>query len=157
MSRAAIVELQPYKLTKDDWVEQEVLFEDPGILYHCDYVGDQYDDNERQQYIREELPKFFYGIADVDPETETIKFYSKEKILDSIKKELDGAISFIRRNADLGDCTFYNLRYAGRWFRRDYTIFWSELASYTSAQFIENCIYCAEQTMYIGAIYSYHI
>lgn len=157
MSHAAIVELQPYKIYKYNWVKQDVLNEDIGIQYHADYIGDCYSTRDRKAFINNDLPKLFEGIATVDTKKETITFLSEKEIEDTIKKEIAKAVSFIQRNIALGDKTFFNFRYAGRWFRQDYTIIWSDLASYTSAQFMEDAKYKAGETLYIGAVYDYHI
>ena len=157
MGHAVIVELQPYPIKKEEWVDQEQLIEDVGILYHTDYVGDCYNDINRKEYIKTELPELFFGIATVDPESETVTFLKSEEINKTIKDEIDKAVSFLRRNIALEDSTFYNFRHIGNCFRHDYTIIWSELSSYTSAQFIEEARYKAGETMYIGAIYDYHI
>ena len=157
MSHAAIVELQPYKIYKYNWVEPDVLNEDIGIQYHADYVGDIFSNKDRKSFIKNDLPELLEGIATVDPVRETITFLSAKEIEDTVKKEIAKAVSFIQRNIAMGDKTFFNFRYAGKWFRQDYTIIWSELASYTSAQFIEDAKYKEGETMYIGAIYDYHI
>ena len=157
MSHAAIVELQPYKIYKYDWVKQDVLNEDIGIQYHTDYVDDCYSARDRKAFINNTLPELFNGIATVDTKKETITFLTEKEIEETMKKEIAYAVSFIQRNIALGDKTFFNFRYAGKWFRQDYTIIWSDLASYTSAQFMEDAKYKAGETLYIGAIYGYHI
>ena len=157
MSHAAIVELQPYKVNKDDWVDQNYMLNDPGIQYHTEYVGDCFSDNERKEYIKKDLVELFSGIATIDTEKETITFLTEEEITETVMKEIQHAISKIRSGFSLGSDSFYYFRFYGRWFRQDYTIIWSELSSYTSAQFIEDAKYKAGETYYIGAVYDYHI
>ena len=157
MSHYAIVELQPYKIEKSEWVEQDELINDIGIQYHTDYVGDLYSKEERKHFIENELPELFKGIATVNPAKETITFLSREEIKETMKNEINEAVSYIQREIDMGYDLFFNFRHIGRWFRQNCTIIWSELSSYTSAQFIEDARFRAGETMHIGAIYDYYV
>ena len=137
-------------------------FDDATILAETDYVGDEYNSEDRKNFIKDILPNFFEGIATVDPEAETITFLDKDTIKKTILEHFKECISIIERHADdieFRDKAVWHVGHAFRTFGKYYKfhyLFYHQGYAQTSMDFIEDYAY-HPKVMYIGHIIDAHV
>ena len=153
-----IIELTSHKKTKKEIKESSLDYDDALLNYFCDYFGEEYNSAERKKTIGNPWMKaLFEGVADVDVENECVKFYSKEKILDTLDKYYQEVVDKISNSKEPQRwLRFYNLRRLGFDFRENSFIFVVDGASNTSMMFFEDCYYFADKVLYFGQIYDAH-
>lgn len=153
-----IIELTSEKKTKKEIKESSLDCDDALLNYFCDYYGEEYTPSERKRTIENPwMEALFEGIADVDVENECVRFYSREKILDTLDKyyqEIVDKIGNVKEQRTW--LRFYFLRRYGSEFRDDGSIFVVNGASKTSMMFFEDCYYYADKVLYFGQIYDSH-
>lgn len=153
-----IIELTSQKKTPKEIKESSLDYDDALLNYFCDYFGEPYTSSERTKTIRIPwLKTLFAGIAEVDEKEECIRFFSKEKICESLDRHYDEVVESIVRNRELaGWLKFYNLRQYGFDFRDSGSIFVVDGCAKTSMMFFEDSYYFADKVLYFGQIYDAH-
>lgn len=145
------------KKSREDRITEFSFYDDKTVEYFTDYVGDTYTDKKRAEYLREDyLKKLFEGIADVD-DTGKITFFSEEKIRETLRQEYKAVLDKLQENLQEGHLRGYNFRSAGEYFRDDETMFYYESCTQSSGAFMEDTVYFAGKTLYVGAIIDAHI
>lgn len=136
-------------------------FDDATILAETDYVGDEYNSEDRKHFIQDVLPGFFEGIATVDPEAETITFLDKDIIKRTIISHFKECISIIENKLDKVEFTNepvwqvgHKLRMSGKYYKTEW-LFYHQGYAQTSMDFIEDYVY-HPKVMYIGHIIDAH-
>lgn len=135
------------------------IYEDATLQYYTDYYGEEYADIERKDTIScGWFEEFFKGLGEVDVEKETVTLYDEF----TIRKTLDDYFASVcekldeLKNEKLIWRRFYALRNYGTCYKDESTLFFLDGAGYTSMQFVEDLIYNAGKTLYIGQIYDAH-
>lgn len=149
-----IIEL---KRNKDD--RYILSFDDRTLNHFTDYYGEEYTKQERINTINAQwFRDLFRGLAEVDPEEGVIRVFDKE----TIKKTLDDYFKhLLEKLSELKNDTiiwrrFHSLRMAGYEYDDYSTLFYVDGVGYTSMQFVEDLVYYAGETLYIGKIYDAH-
>lgn len=148
------------KLSSDiaDATERIDLFdfsEDSLIQYHCDYFGEDISEEDRERYLVQ-LKNVFRGLARVDVGQETIEFFSKEEILETLRANYARLLGKLESRLNEGYMGLFFLRQSGFWYNDYQIIFCVDGCTYTSGQFIEDCHYYAGQKFYIGNMLDAH-
>ena len=143
------------KVESDAWIDDFSFIDDAFVQSHTDYVQ-EIDRKERKDYLTW-LPGLFKGLADVDLESETITFKSKEeidKVLDSYYREI---VQEMEETDKTGWQRFFEIRRYGECYKDSDIIFVSNGCSLSSMQFVEDCYHYAGQTWYIGGVVDAHV
>lgn len=131
---------------------------DTTINYFTDYAGEKYRKAERDYLIHgDNFADFFEGIANVDPEKETITFLSKETIVGTLHDYYVNLVNNLAAPATSVSELFSELRFAGEYYKNDSMMFIFAGYGKSSMQFIEDAPYLAGQTFKIGEIYDAHL
>ena len=131
--------------------------EDKVIMEEVDYVGDMYNEEDRRDAIESEwFERFFDGIAEVNMEKETVRFYERDVIEGTIRDYLRELTSEMAEAAEIGDLLVWDVISAGKYYKGDLTLLCMEGVVYTSLGFIHEAPYLAGKTMRIGNIFDAH-
>ena len=154
-----IIEIKDKPVKKDERMSYCALCDDSCINYNTDYVGDEYDDDQRARlFDAEYLPKFFDGIATVDASNESITFLDDDTIRNTFDVEIRKAIDSLYKNkSKYGGCVKPDdLAYIGNYWRGFDMLFFCDGAADTSGGFISYARYYAGKTLYIGNVFDAH-
>lgn len=144
---------------EDIGVTPSDMDEDSVIQAWTDYIGHKYKSKERKDVIKSAwLKSLFEGIADIDTEKGTITFLSKDKIEETFRNYFSDVVNKLSNmdvNEPVSMLSFY-LRDYGTHYKHCYSLFWKNGYAQTSMGLIEDALYDADKTLYIGDIYDAH-
>lgn len=137
------------------------LYDDPVLQYRTDYYGEEYTEKERKNVLNSTWFKdYFDGLAEIDVENETMRIFDADTIrktlVDYHRKLLEDLIDRDYSQRGLY-AMFFDLREAGNNYKDEDILFFYDGYGYTSMQFIEDLVFHAGETLYIGQIYDAHI
>ena len=154
-----VIEINRQKKSVDERKRSSLDYESPTLNYFCDYYGEEYTPNERYELIRSKwFKELFRGIADVDFRNGgSIKFYSKDKIHETLKEYYYHVLDELDKDKDsVGWHKFYLLRQKGQEYKNCSALFYVDDCAYTSMQFFEDAYYYAGEVLYIGQVFDAH-
>ena len=137
------------------------LYSDPVLQYRTDYYGEEYSEEERKDFLNSPgFKDFFAGLAELDPAEGVLRVYDA----DTIRKTLVDYHEYLLDRLSEIDYSqrglyamFFDLREAGNNYKDSDMLFFYNGYGYTSMQFIEDLIFCAGKTLYIGQIFDAHV
>ena len=137
------------------------LYDDPVLNYRTDYYGEEYSDEDCENLLNSTwFNNFFRGLAELNPEKRTLKIFDADtirKTLVEYHQELLKSLANIDYSERGIYAMFFDLREAGNNYKNSDMLFFFNGCGYTSMQFVEDLIYYAGDTLYIGQIYDAHI
>lgn len=135
------------------------IYDDPVLNYRTDYYGEEYSEEERKEALND-VRDYFSGLAEVDPVEGVLRVHDA----DTIRKTLvDYHEKLLERLSETDYsqrglyAMFFDLREAGNNYKGSDMLFFYDGYGYTSMQFIEDLVFHAGETLYIGTIYDAHI
>ena len=136
------------------------LYDDPVLNYRTDYYGEEYTEKERKDVLNSTWFKdYFNGLAELDPKEGVLRVYDA----DTIRKTLGDYHEKLLEHLAETDYSqrglyamFFDLREAGYNYKYSDMLFFFDGCGYTSMQFIEDLVYHAGDTLYIGQVFDAH-
>lgn len=137
------------------------LYDDSVLQYHTDYYGEEYSEEERKDFLNSPgFKDYFAGLAELDSAEGVLLVHDA----DTIRKTLvDYHEKLLERLSETDYskrglyAMFFDLREAGNNYKDSDMLFFYDGCGYTSMQFIEDLVFHAGETLYIGQIYDAHI
>ena len=134
-------------------------YEDETLNYFTDYYGEEYSKSERAECIKR-LVDFFEGLGTVVTSRGEIYLNNEETIRKNLLEYHKSVLEQLNKDADDYEGPiwrrFFHFREAGKNYKDYDTLLFFDGCGYTSMQFIEDLLFHAGKTLYIGKIYDAH-
>lgn len=154
-----IIELKDHRIPKDERMSAYELYDDSCINYNTDYVGDEYTEVQRKNYLMSgSLQKLFEGIATVNVVEESITFLNYNTVDSTTRAQMKECLERLLKSLE-GDGRVRpnDLVYEGQLWRNHEELFHYESCAHTSGNLVSDAVWYAGKTLYIGAIFDAHI
>ena len=148
-----IIQVSVKPVTKDERITLEQLNNDVSVNVAADYLSHMAEPLERKTFIKEQLPKILDGIAIVDSEQETIKIRPDAEIRYAIRADLTNKLKSWNEKFKKGTLSYDEPSFEGHRYRNTNAMFiLNKSHACFSGPFIENLMFYAGKTLYIGGI-----